>query len=143
MAKANIQHTITSFGIYDKWDNSNKALPKITQFTLNVPAKIDIEFGFIVNIKKGKGKKITYCIYHPDIPDDKGKIMPPFDGNIYIKDNNWDFYLGDTIWEPIHNKIGDWRMTVECDGKIIADKTFVIGEPNEIEEAKFWKRAGY
>jgi hypothetical protein len=34
-------------------------------------------------------------------------------------------------------------MTVECDGKVITDKTFNINEPNNILEAKFWKRAGY
>ncbi|WP_426360031.1 DUF3859 domain-containing protein [Pseudocolwellia sp. HL-MZ19] len=143
MAKTKIQHTIISFGIYDKWDQSDKELPKVIEFTLNVSAKIDIEFGFIINIKKGKGKKITYCIYHPNIPDDNGEVMPPFTGDVYIKDNNWHFYLGDTLWEPLENKIGDWRMTIECDEKIIADKTFFINEPNEILDAKFWKRAGY
>jgi hypothetical protein len=143
MAKANIQHSIISFGIYDKWDGTDKDLPKVVEFTLNVPAKIDIEFGFIINIKKGKGKKITYCIYHPNIPDDNGEVMLPFTGEVYIKDNNWHFYLGDTLWEPLHNKLGDWRMTVECDGKVITDKTFNINEPNNILEAKFWKRAGY
>ncbi|WP_426369188.1 DUF3859 domain-containing protein [Pseudocolwellia sp. HL-MZ7] len=143
MAKTKIQHTIISFGIYDKWDQSDKELPKVIEFTLNVSAKTDIEFGFIINIKKGKGKKITYCIYHPNIPDDNGEVMPPFTGDVYIKDNNWHFYLGDTLWEPLENKIGDWRMTIECDEKIIADKTFFINEPNKILDAKFWKRAGY
>ncbi|WP_076418447.1 MULTISPECIES: DUF3859 domain-containing protein [Colwelliaceae] len=143
MAKSNIQHSITSFGIYDKWEDTNKSLPKIKEFTVNVPAKIDIEFGFIINIKKGKGKKITYCIYHPNIPDDDGKVMPPFIGEMYIRDNNWNFYLGDTIWAPINNKLGDWRMTITCENKIIADKTFRVDEPNELLEASFWKRAGY
>jgi len=143
MAKATIQHNIVSFGLYEQWQDEDKALPKIKAFTTNVPAKIDIEFGFIINIKKGKGKKIQYCIYHPNIPDDNGEIMPPFLGEMYIKDNNWHFYLGDTIWAPINNKTGEWRMTVSCDDTIIADKTFTVDEPNDICEAKFWKRAGY
>lgn len=143
MAKSIIQHSIISFGIYDKWEDENKLLPKIKEFTVNVPAIIDIEFGFIINIKKGKGKKITYCIYHPNIPDDDGTVMPPFIGDMYIRDNNWHFYLGDTLWEPIENKLGDWRMTITCEDKIIADKTFIVDEPNELLEASFWKRAGY
>lgn len=143
MAKSIIQHSITSFGIYDKWDNADKSLPKIKQFTINIPARIDIEFGFIINIKKGKGLKASFCIYHPDIPDKSGNVMPPFTGNIYIRNNDWHFYLGDTIWAPIHNKLGDWRMTIECENKVIADKTFIIDEPDEFLEAKFWKRAGY
>jgi len=143
MAKPTIQHTIVSYGIYDKWEAREKKLPKVIQFTLNVPANIDIEFGFIINIKKGKGKKVRYCIYHPNITDDNGKIRAPFSGDIYINDNNWLFYLGDTIWEPLHDKLGDWRMTIECDKKIIADKTFVISEPNENIKSSLWTRAGY
>jgi len=143
MAKSNIKYAITSYGIYDQWNNDSKSLPKIQKFTTEVPAAIDVEFGFIINIKKGKGKKITFCIFHPDIPDDEGNILPPFSGEMYIKNSDWHFYLGDTIWAPIKNKLGDWRMTIECDNTIIADKTFNVCEPDEFLEAKFWKRAGY
>ncbi|MGI9467443.1 MAG: DUF3859 domain-containing protein, partial [Rubripirellula sp.] len=55
-----------------------------------------------------------------------GKRRPPFDGMVYIKKNDWDFYLGDTIWEPINDKLGNWRMTLELDGKVVADKTFEL-----------------
>ncbi len=143
MAKSTLQSSITSFGIYDTWNEKSKDLPKVKKFTTDVPAEIDVEFGFIINIKKGKGKKITFCIYHPDIPDKQGNIMPPFTDDVYIRDNNWNFYLGDTIWEPVHSKLGDWRMTIECEGHLLADKTFTINEPDEFSGAKFWKRAGY
>lgn len=143
MAKTIIQSSITSFGIYDTWNENSKDLPKITKFTTDVPAEIGIEFGFIINIKKGKGKKITFCIYHPNIPDKSGNVMPPFSDDVYIRDNNWNFYLGDTIWAPISNKMGDWRMTIECEGQIIADKTFSVNQEDEYLESKFWKRAGY
>ena len=94
-------------------------------------------------MRGGKGKKITYCIYHPNIKDEQGKIRAPFSGDVYIKDNSWHFYLGDTIWEPLHNKLGNWRMTIECDKKIIADKTFSLNEPNDDITSSIWKRAGY
>ncbi|MDA7915534.1 DUF3859 domain-containing protein, partial [bacterium] len=45
---------------------------------------------------------------------------------VYIKTNDWDFYLGDTVWEPMHDKLGNWRMTLELDGKVVADKTFEL-----------------
>lgn len=143
MTKSTLQTSITSCGIYEKWNEDSKDLPKIKKFTTDVPAEINIEFGFIINIKKGKGKRITFHIYHPDIPDKKGNVMPPFSEDVYIRDNNWNFYLGDTIWAPIHDKTGNWRMTIECEGQLIADKTFIINEPDEFLEAKFWKRAGY
>ena len=46
-----------------------------------------------------------------------------------MKTNDWDFYLGDTIWLPIEDKLGQWRMTLELDGEIIADKTFELVMP--------------
>lgn len=143
MAKAKPITSIQSFGIYTQWDSSSKDLPQIQSFTTKVPAKLDIEFGFIVNFKKAKGEKLRYCIYHPEIPDAEGVAMPPFEGVEYVKDNDWDFYLGDTLWEPISNKTGDWRMTIELNGKIIADKTFAVFEQEAMSEIEFWQKRGY
>lgn len=126
MAKTKAITTIQSYGIYNQWDADNKSLPKIQEFTTKVEAAIDIEFGFVVNIKKAKGEKIRYCIYHPDIPDKCGSPMDPFDGEEYIKSNDWDFYLGDTIWAPIADKLGTWHMTIELQGKVIAEKKFEL-----------------
>jgi len=60
MAKAKPVSTIESYGIYSHWDAKEKNLPQITEFTTDVPAELDIEFGFIVNIKKAKGQKIKF-----------------------------------------------------------------------------------
>lgn len=130
MAKPKPIIEIISYGIYDKWDADDKTLPKIKRFTTTVGAVIDVEFGFIINIKRAKGEKIRYCIYHPNIPDADGRIMAPFDGEQYVKSNNWDFYLVDTIWAPEHNKLGVWRMTIELGGKVIAEQKFNLVSPN-------------
>ena len=106
MAKLKPSVTLQSYGIYSTWDSSSKALPQIEQFTTDVIAEIDVEFGLIVNIKKAKGEKLHFCIYHPGIPNEEGDVMPPFEGVEYVKDNDWHFYLGDTLWEPINNKLG-------------------------------------
>ncbi|MER2492437.1 DUF3859 domain-containing protein [Catenovulum sediminis] len=143
MAKSKVVVEMLSYGIYSKWDNNDKSLPKIQEFTTQVPAEVDIEFGFIVNIKKARGAKIRYCIYHPDIPDKHGQAMPPFDGEEYVRNNSWDFYLGDTIWLPIEDKIGEWRMEIELDNKIIASKTFDVFQPESAGEIGFWKKRGF
>lgn len=106
-------------------------------------AEIDVEFGLIVNIKKAKGEKLHFCIYHPDIPNAEGDVMPPFEGVEYVKDNDWHFYLGDTLWEPIGNKLGPWRMTLTMNNKIIADKTFNVALEAQQTEVDFWKKRGY
>ncbi|MEL0642588.1 DUF3859 domain-containing protein, partial [Pseudoalteromonas aliena] len=53
------------------------------------------------------------------------------------------FYLGDTLWLPIVNKLGDWRMSLELNGKIIADKSFNVALDQESTETDFWKTRGY
>lgn len=140
MAKHKPTVEIVSYGIYKHWDAKSKALPKIDRFTTRIPCELDIEFGYIVNIKRAKNAKLRYCIYHPDIPDEDGQPMPPFDGLEYVGNNDWDFYLGDTLWEPVANKTGPWRMTLELDGRIVADKTFEVEDEAPYEGASFWKR---
>lgn len=140
MAKPQFQVSILSYGIHTQWDASSKSLPKVKQFTEQIPAELDIEFGLIINVKKAKGQKIRYCIYHPNIPDENGQIMAPFDGEEYVRSNDWDFYLGDTIWSPIDNKIGDWRMTIELNGDVIADKTFEIVPATQPEHHSMWPK---
>jgi hypothetical protein len=134
---------ISSFGIYENWDEKSKTLPQIKTFTTNIPAQLEIEFGFILHALKAKGKRLDWTMYHPDVPDDKGQIMDPFEGTVYVRNNDWEFYLGDTVWEPIHNKVGDWRMIIECDGKIIAEKTFSVLVEHGDGEIQFWKKRGY
>ena len=126
MPKRKPEIRIRSYGIYSNWDAQTKALPKIEEFTTRVPATIDIEFGFIINIKWAKNSELDYCIDHPGILDERGKRRSPFDGSVYVKTNDWDFYLGDTIWEPIKDKLGPWRMSLEMQGKLVAEKTFEV-----------------
>jgi hypothetical protein len=121
MARSKIQCQRVSYGIYTPWDRDAKALPKLLEFTRLIPARIDIEFGCILNIKKARGKQISYCIGHPPFRDKHGKTARPFTGDEYVRSNDWHFFLGDTIWAPIHDKIGPWRLTVELDGQTLAD----------------------
>ena len=120
---------IKTWGIYSRWDRDSKELPQILERTLRVEAVIDVEFGMLVNIAGAKNRPLDFCIDHPGIRDDKGKVRRPFDGTVFVKTNDWDFYLGDTIWNPIEDKLGDWRMTLELDGELIADKTFELVLP--------------
>ncbi|MGI2170433.1 DUF3859 domain-containing protein [Shewanella sp. MF05960] len=32
----------------------------------------------------------------------------------------------DCISTPVNNKVGNWRMTLRLNGKIVADKTFKV-----------------
>ena len=90
------------------------------------PARVGIEFGYILNIRKARGKKLQYTIEHPPFTDEDGEIMPPFTGEMFVRSNDWDFFLGDSIWEPVETKMGPWRLITELEGKVIADRTFHI-----------------
>ncbi len=124
MAKKKIDIQIKSWGIYSQWDRSSKALPKITKFTETIPCELDIEFGYILHIKGAKGKVIDFTIKHPEFADKDGNPAPDFEGSYFINSNDYSFFIGDTIWEPIHDKAGHWLVICYMDGKEIAKKTF-------------------
>ena len=126
MSKRKPEIRMISYGIYRGWDAESKEVPRLLEGTTRIPAVIDIEFGFVVSIKAAKNKLLSYCIDHPGVLDDRGRRRDPFDGEVYVRDNDWKFYLGDTIWDPIDDKLGPWRMTLELDGKVIADKSFDV-----------------
>jgi hypothetical protein len=126
MAKRKPEFRIRTYGIYTQWDSGSKQLPHIAEVTTHVRADIDVEFGFVVNIKGAKNRPVHFCIDHPGILDAEGNRRPPFTGIEYVKTNDWDFYLGDTIWEPVTDKLGNWRITLEHNGNIVAEKTFEL-----------------
>ena len=126
MAKRRVDIRLESYGIYRQWDASSKELPRIAEFTTRVPATVDIEFGLITRIKGAKNQRLRYCIDHPGILDADGKTRPPFDGTVFVRSNDWQFYLGDTIWEPVDDKVGTWKMTLEMEGRVVAEKAFDV-----------------
>ena len=126
MAKKKIIYKTVSHGIYKDWDRDSKDLPAIERFSETVPARVGIEFGYIVNIRNGRGKKLSYSIEHPPFLDEDGSVSPPFTGELYVRTNDWDFFLGDSIWEPVADKIGDWRLVIVVEGVTIEDRTFTI-----------------
>lgn len=129
---------MVSYGIYDGWDRESKALPQILDFRREVPARIGIEFGYILNFKKAKGKLLSFCIEHPPFLNKHGEVAPPFTGEEYVRTNDWHFYLGDTVWEPAEDKQGTWRLITELEGQVVADETFTLtedtGECFELDE---------
>ncbi|NCD35089.1 MAG: DUF3859 domain-containing protein [Spartobacteria bacterium] len=126
MAKPKTTCRMLHYGIYDHWDKTSKDLPHIKKISTIIPARLDIEFGYVLNIKKARGKKLHYCIEHPPFTDENNAIRPPFTGDLYVRDNDWDFFLGDTIWDPVSDKIGTWRLTTTIDGILVADQSFSI-----------------
>ncbi len=113
-----------SFGEYSGWDRKSNEIPKIKAFTTEIKAQIDTEFGYVLHIKNGKGEKINFEIDHPPFTDDAGNIRPPFTGEEYIRTNDYLFYIGDCIWEPLHDKRGKWEITTWYKNQVVAHKIF-------------------
>ena len=117
-----------SFGEYSQWERGSKELPKIIDFSTNIKAEIGTEFGYVLHIKNGKGKTVTFEIKHPPFTDNEGNIRPPFTGEQFIRTNDFKFYLGDCIWEPLKDKLGEWELTTFYKGEVVAHKTFFLSE---------------
>lgn len=121
-----IKHTMKSFGIYESFDNDSKDLPRFLERTTKIPVRENIEFGYVLHITGGKGKKLTFQIDHPPFKDDAGQTRPPFTGEIYINSNDYKFYLGDRVWLPLEDKLGPWRLRTFFQNNTIADKTLTV-----------------
>lgn len=118
-----------SYGIYSSWDRKSRDLPKLQKITTEIPVFPDVEFGYVLKIKGGKGEVLEFTINHPSFFDKDGKIAPPFSGEVVINSNDWEFFLGDTVWEPYEDKAGKWELITRLRGKEIARKEFRLFLP--------------
>ena len=128
MARKKVDIRSVSYGIYTPFEHSGRQLPEIVEFTKQVPARLGIEFGYILDIKKARGQKLQFKIDHPPFPDSSGQVAPPFTGEVYIRSSDYRFFLGDTFWEPLSDKVGRWVLTAELDGKVVARESFLVVE---------------
>ncbi len=129
MAKKKPEITIKSYGLYTRWDRSSKALPKVIKHTREVPATLDIEFGYTLEIRGAKGSKISFIMKHPPFLNEAGEVAADFIGEDIINSNEWYFFLGDTVWEPIEDKCGEWELITFLDSKEIARMKFNLYLP--------------
>ncbi|TRX65782.1 DUF3859 domain-containing protein [Carboxylicivirga sp. M1479] len=126
MAKKKITWELYSYGEYSRWERSSKKLPKLIKITDRIKIHEDLEFGYVLKIKGAKGKVVDYIIEHPPFKDPKGNIEPSFKGQYFINSNDYEFFLGDTVWEPYDDKVGDWLLLTYLDGQLIAEKKIVL-----------------
>ncbi|MFO7869669.1 MAG: DUF3859 domain-containing protein [Bacteroidales bacterium] len=126
--------TMLHYGKYQTWNRTSKKLPDIQHISHDIEAHINTEFGYTLLIKGLKGKTISFVIQHPPFKDDNGNISPDFTGEVFINSNSFTFYLGDCVWEPIHDKIGPWRLLSYIEGVCIADKTLYIYQKNDYDD---------
>ena len=115
-----------SYGLYDGWDRNSKDLPNLVKITSEIEAELGIEFGYILRIRNARNSKITFCIDHPPFKDSAGETAAPFEGELYVKTNDFRFFLGDTNWAPLEDKRGTWRLITWLDGVKVADHTLTL-----------------
>ncbi len=126
MTKRKISWELYSYGVYSKWERTSKKLPKLLKITDRIQITPDIEFGYVIKVKGAKRKIIEYRIDHPPFYNDKNKVEPAFIGQYFINSNDYEFFLGDTVWEPYSDKQGEWILSTWIDGKLIAQKKLTL-----------------
>ena len=126
MARRKPQVAMHSYGQYDGWDRDSKSLPNLVRITSEIEAELDVEFGYILRIRNARNAKITFRIDHPPFKGNEGEVVPPFEGELYVKTNDFRFFLGDTVWAPVEDKRGEWRLTTWLDGVKVAEKPLVL-----------------
>ncbi len=124
MRKRKPMFSMFSYGEYETWDRESNKIPKILNFATEIEAETGTEFGYVLRIKNGKGTTISFKIEHPPFKDERGEIAPPFTGEQFIRTNDFEFYLGDCIWDPPEDKMGVWELTTYFEEKVVASKKF-------------------
>ncbi|MGB0977711.1 MAG: DUF3859 domain-containing protein [Prolixibacteraceae bacterium] len=131
MAKKKIEVEMYSHGEYTAWERGSKELPKLLDITNTIKAEIGTEFGYVLIIKKAKGKRLSFRIEHPPFRNEEGKVTPPFTGEYFIRNNTYHFFLGDSIWEPLSDKMGSWKLYTYIDGELVAYKELKLIPKNQ------------
>jgi len=126
MAKRKPQFKIESYGTYKEWNRNSGAIPKLVKISEEVTFHPEVEFGLVLDIKGGKGTKLDFRVIHPTFNDADGNPAPDFVGEHYVNANTWQFFLGDTVWEPYEDKLGPWRFIINAEGRKVADITLNI-----------------
>ena len=125
---------LVSYGRYTRWDANSKDLPELLEFTHTIAGELGVEFGYVVNVKKARRETLEYEIRHPTFHAAEGAKSAPFTGSVRIPSNDYLFFIGDTLWEPLWDKFGPWRMILKIRGQVVADETFDV-EPVGVEAA--------
>ncbi len=117
---------IISYGQYTPWNREEKYLPELVKLTDTIEAELGIEFGMIVEIRQGKGRYLEYEIDHPPFRDEQGNIAPSFTGEYQVRSNPAWFFLGDTVWQPLEDKKGEWKLKIFIENKLMAQKSLSL-----------------
>lgn len=126
MPKKKPEVDMHSHGLYDGWDRESRDLPNLVKITTEIEAALNVEFGYILRIRHARNARITFRIEHPPFKGIDGQTAPPFDGELYVKTNDFRFFLGDTVWAPVEDKRGSWQLITWLDGAKVADKTLEL-----------------
>jgi len=117
---------IINYGLYSAWNRESHNLPEFVELTNTVAASIGVEFGMIVEIKKARGRYLDFRIDHPPFVDANGDLEPPFTGTFRVKHNPFKFFLGDTIWEPLEDKRGEWKLSIYEEDQLLITKSIIL-----------------
>ena len=131
LSKKKIDIHLFTWGEYTSWNKTSKVLPRILNIGDTVEAEIGTEFGYVLRIKKAKGIQLNFRIIHPPFSDKNGQQTDDFTGEVYINSNDYEFFLGDCVWEPLEDKLGPWRLITAMGEKVIADKTLHLVRKNK------------
>jgi hypothetical protein len=126
MSKRKINISIANYGRYTTWNKKSKKLPKLLHYTDTIEAIDGNEFGIIINVDNAKGQVLEFIIKHPPLLNPKGNLLPQFKGELYVNTIHTQFFVGDGIWLPLEDKIGEWKIIILLDNKEIVSKKFMI-----------------
>lgn len=117
---------LISRGLYTAFKRDSNKLPRLIEATRIVPASLDSEFGCIIEVRGGRGLILPFTIEHPTFTDEQGQTVPTFEGEFFIDANEYRMFVGDTLWEPLENKVGRWTIRVFHEEQAVIHEWFDV-----------------
>ncbi len=117
---------LISRGLYTPFHRAGEDLPRLIEATRSVPASLDSEFGCIIEVRGGRGLTLAFTIEHPSFVDEKGETVPTFEGEFFIDANEYRMFVGDTLWEPLADKVGRWTIRVFIEKQAVIEEWFDV-----------------
>jgi hypothetical protein len=121
-----IAASLKSFGRYERWSGRTKDVPQVVDFTEVIPSRVDVEFGYVLQISGGHGEVLRWEIDHPPWRDERGRPVAAFRGEFHVRGNTFAFFLGETVWEPLGEKCGVWTLSTWHGERLLAQERFQV-----------------
>lgn len=114
---------LESYGRYEGFHGEGRDLPRIREFTTDIPCEEGALFGFAVHARRLKGARLLFRV---ERSREGGPREVVDEREIRVRANDEPIYVGEFVSPPVEGCLGEWRLTLWNGETLLIDKTFHV-----------------